>query len=142
VGRPQPAGDAVDQPDDHGVDGLGRSSRAAERALRADRAAPPADVHRAGVAVVGEGVQVPARGQPEQGDQGVLGELGDLATPTVIGRPTRSRTSLRRRAAISVGGPEIRRSPPTSRKASSIDSPSTSGVVCLNTSKTALLASE
>ena len=54
-----------------------------------------------------------------------------LATPTVIGRPTRSRTSRRRRTAISVGVPEIRRSPPTSRNASSIDSPSTSGVVSL-----------
>ena len=54
-----------------------------------------------------------------------------VATPTVIGRPTRSRTSRRRRTAISVGVPEIRRSPRTSRKASSIDSPSTSGAVSL-----------
>ncbi len=64
-----------------------------------------------------------------------------LATPTVIGRPTRSRTSRRSRAAISVGEPEIRSSPRTSRNASSIESPSTSGVVCSNTSNTALLAS-
>jgi hypothetical protein len=42
---------------------------------------------------------------------------------------------------MSVGAPEIRRSPPTSRNASSIDSPSTSGVVCSNTSNIALLAS-
>ena len=54
-----------------------------------------------------------------------------LATPTVIGRPTRSRTSRRSRAAISVGEPEIRSSPRTSRNASSIESPSTSGVVSL-----------
>ena len=60
------------------------------------------------------------------------------ATPTVIGSPTRSRTRARNRAAISVGVPEIRPSPPTSRKASSIDRPSTSGVVSANTSNTAL----
>ena len=54
-----------------------------------------------------------------------------LATPTVIGRPTRSRTSRRSRAAISVAEPEIRSSPRTSRNASSIESPSTSGVVSL-----------
>ena len=64
------------------------------------------------------------------------------ATPTVIGRPTRSRTSRRRRTAMSIGGPEIRPIPRTSRKASSIESPSTSGDVSAKTSKTALLASE
>ena len=64
------------------------------------------------------------------------------ATPTVIGRPTRSTTSTFSLAAISTGAPAIRRSPPTSRKASSIDSPSTNGVVSRNTSNTALLASE
>jgi hypothetical protein len=63
-----------------------------------------------------------------------------LATPTVTGSPTRSRTSPRRRAAISVGVPEIRRRPPTSRNASSIDSPSTKGVVSWKTSNIALLA--
>ena len=45
------------------------------------------------------------------------------------------------RTAISGGGPEIRRNPPTSRNASSIDSPSTSGVVLSNTANIALLAS-
>jgi len=40
------------------------------------------------------------------------------------------------------GSPDTRRSPPTSRNASSIEMPSTSGVVCSNTSNTALLASE
>ena len=63
------------------------------------------------------------------------------AIPTVIGRPTRSSTSRRSLTAISVGEPEIRPSPRTSRKASSIDRPSTSGVVFSNTLKTALLAS-
>jgi hypothetical protein len=39
------------------------------------------------------------------------------------------------------GVPEIRLSPPTSRNASSIDSPSTSGVVSRKTANTAVLAS-
>ena len=64
------------------------------------------------------------------------------ATPTVIGRPTRSSTSRRSRTAISTGDPESRRIPRTSRNASSIDSASTNGVVSSNTAKTALLASE
>ena len=62
------------------------------------------------------------------------------ATPTVIGSPTRLRTSWRSRAAITVGVPAVRRRPPTSRKASSIDSGSTSGVVSANTSNVARLA--
>ena len=43
---------------------------------------------------------------------------------------------------ISDGVPAIRRRPPTSRNASSIERPSTSGVVSRNTSNIALLASE
>jgi len=58
-----------------------------------------------------------------------------------MGRPTRDSTSARSRTAISVGVPEIRRSPPTSRNASSIEIPSTSGVVSRKTSNTRLLAS-
>ena len=64
------------------------------------------------------------------------------AIPTVIGKPTRSRTSPRSRAAISTGVPESRLTPRTSRKASSIERPSTSGEVSSKTWKTALLASE
>ena len=64
-----------------------------------------------------------------------------LATPTVIGSPTSSSTSRRSRSAISTGVPNARSIPRTSRKASSIESPSTSGVVFSNTSNTALLAS-
>ena len=64
------------------------------------------------------------------------------AMPTVMGIPTRPRTSSRSRAAISDGVPAIRRRPPTSRNASSIESPSTSGVVSRKTSNIALLASE
>jgi hypothetical protein len=48
-----------------------------------------------------------------------------LAIPTVIGSPTRSRTAHRNCSATSVGVPESRLSPRTSRNASSIDSPST-----------------
>ena len=64
------------------------------------------------------------------------------AIPTVIGSPTSSRTLRRSLTAISEAGPARRLSPRTSRNASSIESPSTSGVVSSNTSKTALLASE
>ena len=46
------------------------------------------------------------------------------------------------RTAISVGVPETRPSPPTSRNASSIERPSTNGVVSSNTLNTAALASE
>ena len=63
------------------------------------------------------------------------------ATPTVIGRPTSSRTRRRSRAAISGGVPAKRSMPRTSRKASSIDSASTTGAVSSKISKTALLAS-
>ena len=63
------------------------------------------------------------------------------ATPTEMGRPTCSRTSRRSRSAIALGKPDTRRRPATSRKASSIESGSTSGVVLSNTSKTARLAS-
>ena len=64
------------------------------------------------------------------------------AMPTVIGSPTSSRTRRRSRAAISRGDPAIRRMPRTSRNASSIEMPSTSGVVSSKISNTALLASE
>ena len=63
------------------------------------------------------------------------------ATPTVTARPTRSRTSRRRRTAISTGVPAIRSIPRTSRNASSIESPSTSGDVSSKTRNIALLAS-
>ena len=42
---------------------------------------------------------------------------------------------------MSGGAPDTRRSPPTSRNASSMEMPSTSGVVSSNTANTALLAS-
>jgi hypothetical protein len=58
-----------------------------------------------------------------------------------MGSPTRSRTVLRRRTAISTGEPAIRCMPRTSRNASSMDSASTSGVVSSKMANTALLAS-
>ena len=64
------------------------------------------------------------------------------ATPTVIGRPTRSSTSRFSRAAIWAGVPVMCSSPRTSRKASSMDRPSTTGAMSSNTRYTALLASE
>ena len=63
------------------------------------------------------------------------------ARPTVIARPTSSRTWRRSEVAISIGVPEMWSSPRTSRNASSIDSASTSGEVSLKIANTALLAS-
>ena len=64
------------------------------------------------------------------------------ATPTVIGRPTRSSTSRFSRTAIWAGVPVMCSRPRTSRKASSMDRPSTTGAMSSNTRYTALLASE
>ena len=56
------------------------------------------------------------------------------ATPTVIGRPTRSRTvAPQPRRDLGRRARDAARSPRTSRNASSIESPSTSGVVSSNT---------
>ena len=59
----------------------------------------------------------------------------------MTGSPTRSRTATRSRDAISTGVPAIRSIPRTSRKASSIDSPSTTGEASSNTANIARLAS-
>ena len=64
------------------------------------------------------------------------------AIPTVIGSPTSWATRARSSAAISTGGPTILSRPPTSRNASSIERPSTSGVVSRKIANTALLAAE
>jgi hypothetical protein len=63
------------------------------------------------------------------------------ATPTLIGSPISSRTRRRSLTAISSGVPAKCSMPPTSRKASSIESASTVGAVCSKTANTALLAS-
>ena len=62
------------------------------------------------------------------------------ATPTVTVSPTRSRTRVRSRWAIWLGRPEIRSSPRTSRNASSIERPSTTGAVSSKMANTSLLA--
>ena len=58
--------------------------------------------------------------------------------PTLTGSPTRSRTARRRRTAISTGVPAIASMPRTSRNASSIDRPSTRGVVSSKTAYSVL----
>ena len=65
------------------------------------------------------------------------------AMPTVIGRPTRSRTCRAQlRGDLAPACPDTRRSPETSRNASSTLSGSTMGVVSWKTSNTASLAFE
>jgi hypothetical protein len=63
------------------------------------------------------------------------------AIPIVSAKPTCSRTVARSRVAISSGEPEISSRPRTSRKASSIDRPSTTGEVSSKSVNTARLAS-
>ena len=57
---PHTVRDPVDETDERGVDVLERFPRAAEGALRPDRATAPARLHRPRIAVVSERVQVPA----------------------------------------------------------------------------------
>ena len=83
---PQPPCHAVDQPDEHRVELSRRPPPAAERPLRADRAAPPPDPHPARVAVVRERVQLPPGRTAEHPDQPLLGQLRDLARPSSIPR--------------------------------------------------------
>lgn len=64
-----------------------------------------------------------------------------LATPTLIGRPTCSRTVRLSVTAICSGEPEIRSRPVTSRNASSIEMRSTTGAVRSKIAHTARLAS-
>ena len=69
VGGPQPAGDPVDEADERRR--RRRRGRApggpgaAEGVLRPDRPPPPAGLHRAGIPVVGQGVEVAARRLPQ-----------------------------------------------------------------------------
>ncbi len=62
------------------------------------------------------------------------------ATPTLTARPASSWTRRRSRCATATGDPTLRRSPPTSRNASSIDTGSTIGVTSRNTANTSALA--
>ena len=89
-----------------------------------------------------------AAGRDESSPSGFATPLATLArnfvraTPTVMGSPTCRARRRRSRTAISGGRPAIRSMPRTSRNASSIDSPSTSGVVSSKISNTARLASD
>ena len=65
-----------------------------------------------------------------------------VATPTVIGSPTSSRTRARSVSAICRGVPAKCSIPRTSRNASSIEIPSTTGDMSSNTANTSLLACE
>ena len=132
AGAAQPAGDAVDQPDEQRVQArqVARAA-AAERPLGADR--PPAHPrpHAPRVAVVGERVEVPARALAEHRDEVVLVQPRDVADrPQALGaqlarrdvarRPRAARpaagagTRSRRRAARAAARPASRpRSPPS-----------------------------
>ena len=74
-------------------------------------------------------------GSTTSSPSGLLTALATLArnlvraTPTEMASPTSARTRSRNRTAICSGVPAMRRRPPTSRNASSMESPSTSGVV-------------
>jgi len=76
---PQAVGDAVDQRHEDSVDLAGRLRRAAERTLRPDRASAAAPLHRPRIAIVGEGMDVPAGRSAEHGNERRLRKLCDLA---------------------------------------------------------------
>jgi hypothetical protein len=71
--------------------GVGRSRSSSEGALRSDRAATAAHLHRPGIAVVGESVEVPARRTAQHAHQCRLGELrnvSDSQDPLVVELPS------------------------------------------------------
>ncbi|MFN8152025.1 MAG: hypothetical protein U0R24_12990 [Solirubrobacterales bacterium] len=70
----------------------------------------------------------------------IFASVFERATPTLIGSPSSSRTWRRSFAAIHSAVPEMRSRPPTSRKASSSERPSTVGAVLRKTAKSSLLA--
>ena len=79
AGAPHAPGDAVDQRDQRRVDRGGRPGRPAERALSADRAPAAAHLHRPGIAVVRQRVQMPARGAAQHRHEGGLVEPRNLS---------------------------------------------------------------
>ena len=97
---PHPPGDAIDEGDHRGVDLRGGSRRAPERALRGDRAAAAARLHRSRIAVVGERVQVPAGAAPEHQHEG---PPPGAARPR---RPFRSRRAWSLAAVTGADAPE------------------------------------
>ena len=76
---PHPSGDPVDQPDDHRVDVRRQVPGTTHGVLRTDRPPPVADAHRARIAVVSQGVQVPTGRRPQDRDQPGLAHGGNLA---------------------------------------------------------------
>src|SRR5918996_2436843 len=78
-GSPQSSGEAVDEGDDGRVEEFGGPRGASEGPLRPDRATTTTHLDRAWIAVVGQGVKVPAGRRAEHRDQGPFGELGDFA---------------------------------------------------------------
>ena len=83
VGGPHAPGHPVDQGGQDGDDLLGRAAPPAERTLRADRAAAAADHDRAGIPVVGERVDVPAR-RPDRGWRRATDSGRRATSPTVV----------------------------------------------------------
>ena len=79
AGGSHAAGDAIDHADEDRVDLRERPRRATESPLRTDRTAATTDLHRAGVAVVGQRVELVARGPAEHRHQRRLGDLRHLA---------------------------------------------------------------
>ena len=79
AGVAEPARHAVDDADEHGIERLERARHPPEGALRSDRPAAPACLHAAGVAVVGEGVDVVAAARSEDRDERRLRHRRDVA---------------------------------------------------------------
>ena len=71
--RPHPVGDAVDEPEQHVVDGVGRAPAGG---LRPERAASAPRRHASAVAVPGDAVDEAPRRRPEHGDEVALGDAG------------------------------------------------------------------
>src|SRR5207247_4559857 len=74
-----PPGNAIDQSEQDGIDLRGRAAPTAERALRPDRAAPPARLYTPRLTAVGERIQLAAGRPAEDGDEDALGDVRHLA---------------------------------------------------------------
>ncbi len=96
TGESHPPGDPVDQRDQDGVDLLHRPPRSAQCPLRADRTPPPPGLHRPGIAIVGERMQMPPRGRAP---------AATPARPRPAGRPGPRSRSPARAASSTVTGP-------------------------------------
>src|SRR5262249_30210858 len=76
---PHSPGDPVDEADERGIDFGERLPRAAQRALRSDRAPAPPRLNGPRITIVGERMEMPTGRTTEERDERRLGELGDLA---------------------------------------------------------------